>query len=126
MKELREKLVELRGKESLRDAAKRIGISHSYLSIIEKGIDVRSNAPIKPSPDTLRLISNAYNYSYEDLMRLAGYIEGNDEENDQQKNIDPQLQKYLDEVKAWHFETPDSKEEKMKLLEDFFKMIKKR
>lgn len=73
--ELRNLIKKLRGKESLRDAAKRIGLSHSYLSILEKGIDPRSNAPAKPSPDTLKLISEAYNYPYEKLLQLAGYIE---------------------------------------------------
>ena len=42
MSELGDLLRDLRGKESLRDAAERIGISHTYLSILEKGNDLRS------------------------------------------------------------------------------------
>lgn len=61
-------------KLSLRDAAKLIGISHSYLSTIEKGIDPRSNAPIKPTPEVLQFISKAYGLEYNKLMQLAGYI----------------------------------------------------
>lgn len=75
MLKLNELLRELRGKESLRNAAERIGLSHSYLSILEKGYDKRSGNPINPTPDTLKLISKAYNYPYEKLMKVAGYIE---------------------------------------------------
>lgn len=75
MKKLNEIIRELRGKESLRDAAKRIGISHTYLDTIEKGYDKRSGKPVNPSPETLKMISKAYNYSYEKLMKAAGYIE---------------------------------------------------
>ncbi|WP_237473857.1 helix-turn-helix domain-containing protein [Virgibacillus halodenitrificans] len=70
-----ELLKQLRGKESLREASKRIGISHTYLDTIEKGYDKRSGKTINPSPDTLRLISKAYNYDYENLLRKAGYLD---------------------------------------------------
>ncbi|MGG0667799.1 helix-turn-helix transcriptional regulator [Lederbergia citrisecunda] len=71
---LHELIRELRRSESLREASKRIGISHTYLDTIEKGIDKRSGSPVNPSPDTLKLISDAYNYPYEDLLLKAGYI----------------------------------------------------
>jgi len=64
----------LRGNKSLRDAAKKIGISHSYLSVLENGIDPRTKTPVNPSPDTLKRISEAYDYSYESLMKAAGYL----------------------------------------------------
>lgn len=75
MKKLGKLLRELRGKESLRDASERIGISHTYLDTIEKGQDKRSGSPVKPTPDTLKLISNAYDYDYKELMKLAGYFD---------------------------------------------------
>jgi transcriptional regulator with XRE-family HTH domain len=62
-------------KLSLRNASELIGISHSYLSTLEKGIDPRNNTPVKPTPETLKLISTAYNVSYELLMKLTGYLE---------------------------------------------------
>lgn len=62
-------------KLSLREAGDLIGISHSYLSTLEKGFDPRTGAPIKPTPETLKLISKAYNIKYEVLMSIAGYIE---------------------------------------------------
>lgn len=61
-------------KLSLRNASELIGISHSYLSTLEKGMDPRNNTPVRPTPETLQLISNAYNVSYEELMKLAGYL----------------------------------------------------
>lgn len=75
MTSLGELIKSLRGKESLRDASERIGISHTYLDTIEKGRDKRSGNPVNPTPETLRLIATAYNYSYEELMEVAGYIE---------------------------------------------------
>ncbi|MBP1971639.1 transcriptional regulator with XRE-family HTH domain [Virgibacillus natechei] len=76
-------LKELRGKESLREASKRIGISHTYLDTIEKGHDKRSGKEVKPTPDTLKLIANAYHYSYDKLLVMAGYIE--ERESDDEK-----------------------------------------
>lgn len=65
----------------MRDVAKRAGISHTYLSIVEKGFDLRSGSPVNPTPETLKALSLAYNHSYEDLMLRAGYIEVNDKES---------------------------------------------
>lgn len=75
MKSLGEYLKELRGNESLRDASKRIGISHTYLDTIEKGYDKRSGKHVNPTPETLKLISNAYKCDYGYLMNIAGYLE---------------------------------------------------
>lgn len=60
---------------SLRAAAQLIGISHSYLDTLEKGKDSRTNAPLNPTPETLKLVSKAYDIDYEHLMKIAGYIE---------------------------------------------------
>jgi transcriptional regulator with XRE-family HTH domain len=59
---------------SIREAAKKMGISYSYLSILEKGIDPRTGKDSNPKPDTLRIISKAYEYPYEELMKAAGYL----------------------------------------------------
>lgn len=89
MKKLGKLLRELRGKESLRDASKRIGISHTYLDTIEKGFDKRSGKPVNPTPETLKLLSVAYNYSYNELMKAAGYLD--DETNREQSDWDSKL-----------------------------------
>jgi HTH-type transcriptional regulator, competence development regulator len=78
MNELGNYIRDIRGKKSLREAAKEIGISHTYLDTIEKGYDKRSKKPIKPTVETLRLISNTYNVSFKDLMLKAGYISHHD------------------------------------------------
>jgi transcriptional regulator with XRE-family HTH domain len=79
MHELGTLLRKLRENESLRDVSIRSGISHTYLGIIEKGIDQRSGNPVKPTPETLKTLAKAYNYPYEDLMRKAGYLNENSE-----------------------------------------------
>lgn len=93
-------------KLSLRDAAQLIGISHSYLSTLEKGIDPRNNKPVKPTPETLQLISSAYNYPYNDLMRMSGYLEKNKteesvltpkDERDIEKQIEKLKKSYLED-----------------------------
>ncbi|MDR6555490.1 helix-turn-helix transcriptional regulator [Paenibacillus qinlingensis] len=75
MSELGNLLRRLRGDKSLREVAARAGLSHNYLSIVEKGIDPRSGSPVNPTPETLSALSKAYNYSYDELMILAGYIQ---------------------------------------------------
>lgn len=75
MNELSKLLVELRANQSLREASKKIGISHTYLDTLEKGIDNRSGSEVKPTPETLKLISLAYDYNYIDLLIVAGYLD---------------------------------------------------
>jgi transcriptional regulator with XRE-family HTH domain len=76
--ELGNLLRKLRGKESLREVSKRAGTSHTYLGVIEKGIDPRTGKPVKPTPQTLRVLSKTYNYPYEELMKLSGYLNEGD------------------------------------------------
>lgn len=72
MNEFGEKIKALRGKQSLREAAKNIGISHTYLDSLEKGFDPRSGKERKPTSEIVGKLANYYNYSYFDLMKLAG------------------------------------------------------
>lgn len=67
-------LKELRGNRSLREMEKITGISHTYLSTLEKGYDPRSGKERKPTPETLKKLSESLNVPYEDLMRKAGYM----------------------------------------------------
>lgn len=78
MYKLGEILIELRGNLSLREAAKRSGLSYSYISSLEKGKHPRTGAPIHPTPEILRSLARAYNYPHEELMRVAGYLERKD------------------------------------------------
>lgn len=76
MYELGELLTKLRGNLSLREVAKRSGLSYSYISSLEKGKHPKTGAPINPTPETLKSLSKVYNYDYNKLMKMAGYIEG--------------------------------------------------
>lgn len=72
--ELGKYLKQLRGKESLRDVSHRINgkLSFSYIGDLEKGVNRRGN-PINPSPETLKILADAYHIDYLKLMELAGY-----------------------------------------------------
>lgn len=73
MNELGNLLKKLRGNKSLRDISKITGISASFLSSCERGKN-SDHTDFIPSPDVLHKLSIAYNYSYVDLMTMAGYI----------------------------------------------------
>ncbi|UED72107.1 helix-turn-helix domain-containing protein [Brevibacillus sp. HD3.3A] len=62
-------------KLSLRDVKEKTGLSFSYIRSIELNQSTRSKGPVQPSPDTLRKLSNAYDYPYEELMKAAGFIQ---------------------------------------------------
>ncbi len=103
-------------KLSLREAAELIGISHNYLSILEKAKDPRSNAPIRPTIDTLKLITDAYKMDINTLLPLAGYgdivIKKNDEEE-------------MTTIAA-HFDGDEFTEEELQSIEEFKEFVKNR
>ena len=63
---------------SLREAAARIGISHTYLSALEKGADPRTGEPIVPSDEVLIKLSRAYGIEYAKLIAYFGIRENQD------------------------------------------------
>ncbi|TXK86098.1 helix-turn-helix domain-containing protein [Paenibacillus sp. N3.4] len=71
-------LESLRGKMSLREAAHKSGLSHAYIRDLELQRNRSTNEKIKPSPVTLRKLSDAYKFSYTELMEKAGYLEKED------------------------------------------------
>ena len=75
-------------KLSLRSAAKMIGISYTYLDILEKGVDKRTGITNKPTPETLEMIASAYRLDYNYLLSLWGYI----------KSVNLELPSYLQEL----------------------------
>ena len=66
-------LKRLRGQTSLRAVHRLSGISNSYLSQIEKGIR-------HPGPKLLRRLAAVYGVGVHELLRKAGYLEGEGEE----------------------------------------------
>lgn len=57
---------------SLREAEAASGVSNSYLAQVEKAL-------VKPSPDVLLKLANAYGISYRLLMERAGYVKSEDQ-----------------------------------------------
>ncbi|RVT67689.1 helix-turn-helix domain-containing protein [Niallia taxi] len=145
MSELGELLRELRGKRSLREIAKITEISHTYISDLEKGFRRDTKAPINPSPDTLKRLANAYDFSYEELMKSAGYLpdlivnDGNNEYHVEVKSADKddkydslsEINKLIKEygieqmgffdIEQWKNLSPQD----VKIVEEHFKMIVK-
>ncbi|MFE5319015.1 helix-turn-helix domain-containing protein [Paenibacillus sp. NPDC056579] len=64
----------LRGNMSLREAAKKSGLSHAYIRDLELEKNRSTNEKITPSPDTLKKLSAAYGYPYTELMIKAGHL----------------------------------------------------
>lgn len=57
-------------KMSLRDFAQRCGLSHTYISALEKNIDPRTGKPIAPTLDAVKYISKGMNMSIEDMLKI--------------------------------------------------------
>lgn len=72
MNDFGKKLKELRGDQSIREASRNIGISHTYLDSLEKGIDPRTGKERKPTIEVIHKLSKYYNVDFFDLSRLSG------------------------------------------------------
>lgn len=59
---------------SLREFSEYLGISHTYLSKLENGVDPRTGKAVSPTIETLKQISKAMNISLEKLLSISGYI----------------------------------------------------
>lgn len=72
-----EKLREIRNQRnlSLRQAAKQIGISHTYLDTLEKERDPRTGEPVHPSIQVLERISKGYRIPLSEFLMMMGYDE---------------------------------------------------
>ncbi|WP_409348111.1 helix-turn-helix domain-containing protein [Paenibacillus gyeongsangnamensis] len=71
-------LESLRGSMSLREAARKSGLSHAYIRDLELERNRSTNDKITPSPDTLKKLSAAYGYPYTELMIKAGHLMSGD------------------------------------------------
>lgn len=123
MNDLGNLLRKLRGKRALRDVAEATGLSHSYIADVEHGFRRGTKQPINPSPETLKRLSDAYNFPYEELMRVAGYLEDEIDSKDKgifvresdvnytvvarSKNLPPQKIKQLEKLLDLLFEEED-------------------
>lgn len=57
-------------KLSLRDFASRCGLSHTYISALEKNIDPRTGKPIAPTLDTVKYVAKGMNISIEEILKV--------------------------------------------------------
>lgn len=64
-------LQEKQGDLSLRDFAKKLDISHTYLDSLEKGYDNRSKKPVRITVDTLSKIAEALDEPLEKLVAFS-------------------------------------------------------
>lgn len=64
---------EARGNLSLRDYAKKVGISHTHLDSIEKGYDPRTGKPVTISLETFIKLSDATGIPLEELLFMLKY-----------------------------------------------------
>lgn len=61
---------------SLREAARRVGLSHFRLGEIEAGLNHRTGKPTRPSWDQVERIAEAYELPVHPLLAQAGYNVG--------------------------------------------------
>lgn len=61
---------QLRGDTSIRQAAKDIGVSHTYLDSLEKGYDMRTNSKRSPSVLTVYKVTRYYNVDFKQLCDM--------------------------------------------------------
>lgn len=115
---LGELLKELRGDESLRDAAKRMNITHTYLAMLEKGIDRRTGKPIQPTPETLKTIAKGYKCDYLRLITVAGVVDDS--------AFNPTLQEPFPtnlSLQNWYKQLPNCREEDVMKLMAMWQLI---
>ena len=73
---------------SLRDFAKKCGLSHTYISALEKNIDYRTGKPIAPTLDSIKFISKGMNLSIEEILKIL--------DDEQEFKIKEEAPKYND------------------------------
>ncbi len=71
----------LRGGLSLRDVNRLVGVSSSYLSLVERG-------DRKPGPNLINKLATVYNVDANALQRRAGHLGGPDPRNDEALEVE--------------------------------------
>lgn len=72
---------------STRDFAKLAGISHTYVSKLQSGVDPRSGKPIEPTLDVFQKLATAMNMTLDSLLKKMELIHGNEEVKSESKQI---------------------------------------
>lgn len=92
------------------------GVSHSYISQVERG-----NRGV-PSPDILKKLSKPLGVDYEELMVKAGHIDVYSKENAENKEIRDEIIEAKLKIAEEIIKLP---EDKRKIIEDLLKTFKK-
>jgi transcriptional regulator with XRE-family HTH domain len=85
---------------SLREAADKSGLSHSYIRYLENDERPGSNSPINATPETLKKLSEAYGVQYEDLMKIAGYLSDKGNISKSAQQLMEEYEYYLESYKT--------------------------
>lgn len=83
---------------SLRAFAEMCDISHSYLDSLEKGMDARSGKPVSPTIETLQKLASGLKISLIDVLRIGGFIESSEEQNNSVTINDDELVSFVREI----------------------------
>lgn len=62
---------------SLREFSSDLGISHAYLSKLEKGVDPRTGKTVIPTIETLTKIAEGLSIPAKEFLELCGYFDSN-------------------------------------------------
>lgn len=76
-------------KMSLRAFAEKCGLSHTYISALEKNIDPRTNKPIAPTLDTVKFVSKGMGISIEEILKIL--------DDEQEFKINEEAPKYTNQ-----------------------------
>ena len=81
---------------TLREFAKKCGLSHSYIAKLRKGENPRSKSQIEPTIDTMKKLAKAMNMNLKELLIKSEYIEKNTIQA--QDNTQKNTKKLIDEI----------------------------
>jgi len=98
------------------DAAKLLGISNGTLSGYERNYR-------DPDTEILNKMASLYDVSTDWLLGKSENQTRN--ENDfYEDDMDPELKKFIDEVKVWYKDEPKDKEERLEMMKKMFEVFK--
>lgn len=109
---------------SLRDFSAYLGISHAYLSKLEKGFDSNTGKEIAPTIDTLLKISDGLNIPHAKFLEMCGYIDKPNKvfkEADLSNKID--IESYIDKTLEFLYKNNFTFEDKLLSKEDIENII---
>ena len=88
---------------SLREFSEYLGISHTYLSKLEKGMGTRADSDISPTIETLTKIATGLNIPLADFMYQCGYFDCDilkTYREESSKNKELELKQYIQKIKS--------------------------